>query len=88
MDFCQEPVVSDTKSSYRVPVKSPQNTFLRKSTMIDHLLECNKTFIADELNPNSTHYLNRTVKQTLQAAQIGCAGLMMGEHITVWNTRC
>jgi len=52
-------------------MKSSQNTFLGKSTMIDRLLECNKTFIADELRPNSTHYSKIAVKQTPKEVWIG-----------------
>jgi len=82
MEFCQEPVVLDTKSSYGVPMKTPQCDFLRKSTMIDHLLQCNTNFIADELIANSTHYSKRTVKQTLQAARVGGADSTVSEHVT------
>ncbi|MDO7690153.1 MAG: hypothetical protein MUQ67_12440 [Pirellulales bacterium] len=63
-------------------MKTPQCTFLRKPTMIDHLLQCNTTFIADELIPDSTHYSKRTVKQTLQAARVGCADSTVSEHVT------
>jgi carbonic anhydrase len=38
--------------------------------MIDRLLESNKTFISDEFEPNSGHYLKIAAKQTPRAVWI------------------
>ena len=49
--------------------------------MISHLLECNKTFIHDECEANSSQYSKIAARQTPKAVWIGCADSRVSEDI-------
>lgn len=64
----QEPVVWDIDRWYSVVlVRALRMPFFQEPSLIDQSLEYNKIFIADEFEPNSTHYSKIAVKQTPKA---------------------
>ena len=67
----QEPVVWDIDHWYRVVlVRALRMPFFQAPSLIEQSLEYNEIFIADEFEPNSTHYSKIAVKQTPKAVWI------------------